>query len=93
MGDNSDKIKQLEEDLAKAKREQVEYEGLSDEQKLAEFIHSKTCSGNHTDFCGWFYESWDKLGQNSTRGSYLKKARAILEEVDLKTAELVIKNM
>jgi len=93
MGDSRDKIKQLEEDLAKAKKEQAEYDSMSEEQRLAETIHSKMCHWNHTDGCGWFYDSWSDMHSNSSKIQYLNKAKAILQEVDLKTAELVIKNM
>lgn len=29
---------------------------LPKNKKLAIYLHSKMCKGNHTDYCSWFYE-------------------------------------
>ena len=94
MSDNNEKIKKLQSELDQAKKEQAEFDALPENQRLAETIHSATCHSSHEDHCGWYYESWDKpLGSYSTRLSYLRKAQAILRDVDYKSAVLVIKQL
>jgi hypothetical protein len=47
------------------------------EQELAEILHAKFCHSNHTDGCGWDYETWG-YPSSHTRIRYLDKARALL---------------
>jgi hypothetical protein len=93
MADNSEKIKKLEDELAQAKKEQVEFNALTEEQRLAEIIHSKMCHWNHTDGCGWFYDKWSDNRHNGYRVEYLNKAIAILKQVNFETAKLVVNNL
>ena len=79
-------------DLENQKKE-IEYKldnikKLAPEKQLAELLHSKQCHWNHTDGCGWYYESWDKPGHSRTE--YLNTANNILKEVDFNTAVKVI---
>ena len=83
-----DKIKQ---ELDKLKDEKKRFDQLKPQHRLADHIHSKMCRHNHTDACGWFYESWDNIG--SSRMSYLKRANKILEHVDMENAMKVITNL
>jgi hypothetical protein len=85
--DNSKKIKELESEL-RLKKEQVAYTVMPVEHQLADMLHSKLCHLNHTDRCGWHYESWTRIG--TTRQSYIDKAKAILKIVDFDTAKKVI---
>lgn len=89
--DNSKQITELEEKLARLKSEQEEYDLLSEDKKLAEFIHQQTSRFNHTDGCGWFYESWRQ--PSGTRAGYLKKAQNILQFTTYKIACNVIKEL
>lgn len=89
--DNSKKIAELEKQLETLKKEQAEFDSLSEANRLAEIIHKKTCRSNHTDACGWEYESWSKIG--ATRLSYVKKAEAILKSVDYQLAVFIIENI
>jgi hypothetical protein len=41
---------------------------------------------NHTDGCGWHYESWSNLGTYSSRLRYLEKAREILKDFTFEQA-------
>lgn len=91
--DNSKKIAELEEKLAQLKSEQEEYDLLSEDKKLAEFIHQQTCRFNHTDGCGWYYESWRQPSSTSTRAGYLKKATNILKITTFDIACNVIKEL
>ena len=50
---------------------------LTDEQEVAEIIHSKTCSWNHTDGCSWMYENWEKPGWAKKRA--LEQAQKMLK--------------
>jgi hypothetical protein len=54
-------------------------------------IHSKQSHWNHTDGCGYFYESWKNPGYS--RLEYLKKANTMLGVVDFETAFKVLKAM
>lgn len=83
-----DKIKQ---ELDKLKDEKKRFDRLKPQYRLADHIHSKMCRHNHTDGCGWFYESWDNIG--SSRMSYLRRANKILEHVDMENAMKVITNL
>lgn len=49
----------------------------TDEQYLAEFLHSKFCRYNHTDGCGFFYEGndWNKPEHNR----WLETAQDVLK--------------
>ena len=88
MGDRSKEIKELEEKLFDLKEEQKNYDSLREDKKLADYIHSKTCKLAHEDYCGWFYENWEKPGYS--RQSYLEKAQKILKVTSFDIATKVI---
>lgn len=46
--------------------------------QIAEILHARQCHSNHTDACGWHYESWNNPGHARTR--WLKKAEKTIEE-------------
>lgn len=81
---NSEKIKQLEEEIQKLKKEQAMLAALPEDKELAEALHKKLCRWNHTDGCSWFYESWEKPGYS--RNEWLEKAREVLKVTDSETA-------
>lgn len=81
-------IQQLEEKKQELLRKKSELNKLTPAQRLANILHSKQCRWNHTDGCGWDYTSWGS--PCSTRLEYLKKAQAILREVDFDTAIKVL---
>lgn len=85
------KVEKLERELAEAKKQQAEFDALAENQKLAECLHSHLCRSSHEDQCGWYYENWKNIG--STRASFLKKADAILKDVDYKSAILMLKHI
>jgi len=64
----------------------AEFKLMSDDKKLAEVLHEKQCHMNHTDGCGWHYESWSNLGTYSSRLRYLEKAREILKDFTFEQA-------
>lgn len=43
---------------------------------VATELHKTLCTWNHTDGCGWEYESWERPGQ--TRQEWLNKAHAFI---------------
>ena len=49
---------------------------MNDEQWVAEALHKKMCTRNHTDNCDWYYRDWKHLGSN--RKLYIKKAKKVL---------------
>ena len=48
---------------------------------VAEFLHEKECNFNHTDMCGWGYESWEgnTPAGNPTKARWLKKAERFIK--------------
>lgn len=87
--DYTEKIKDLEKELTELKEKQKIEGSLSPDKKLAELLHKKLCHGNHTDYCGWEYESWDNIGYS--KQNYLDQAKKILKITDYDTAVKVIK--
>ena len=84
-------IRQLEEKLTRLKLEQTAFDAKTEDQRLADILHSKLCKLNHTDRCGWCYESWDEpLVKHSVRQTYLDKARKLLAIIDYATAAKVL---
>lgn len=86
-----EEVRKAQEKLTRLEQDKRKFEGLSDEQRLAELIHDSQCRWNHTDGCGWFYESWDKPGYS--RNEYVEKARNVLKEVPFAQAVKMIKLM
>lgn len=46
-------------------------------REVARMCHRVECKSNHTNGCSWYYESWEVLNETSTRGKYIKKAKAL----------------
>lgn len=59
-------------------------------QRLANIMHDSTCTWNHTDGCGWGYESWDGAtpAGNSTRSRWLEKARQLVSKTAMSADKL-----
>lgn len=61
MSDLECKITALQDELEDLRRqkaiEDAENERLTPEQKLAVVMHEVMCHHNHTDGCGWYYET------------------------------------
>lgn len=66
-----------EDELVTFDSEFKKQESVSLEHELAEFLHSKLCSWNHTDGCAWHYfkDDWTER----THKKYLEKAQKMLE--------------
>jgi len=78
---NTDKIKQLEEEIAKLKKQDADFAALSPEHQMANTLHKMLCHLNHTDVCSWEYEFSNGQIQWSgdAHSRYLIKARKILD--------------
>jgi hypothetical protein len=88
---NYEMIARLESELAREREVAASFDALSDRQKLATYLHEKTCTLPHADQCGWYYESWDQPQQGGTRGRYLSRAdRMLAEGFSLTEAQRVI---
>ena len=62
---------------------------MTDLQRLADAMHSIRCHWNHTDMCGYDYESWEKPG--STRERWLKRAQGVIDRgIPVKVATEVV---
>ena len=53
---------------------------LSPERRIAEFLHEKLCLRNHTDGCGWYYESWDNYQNGYSKKRYFKMATELMSD-------------
>lgn len=89
MRDFDKEIQELERKIEELKLEKKRVQGIPQNQRLAEALHSKQCHFAHEDQCGWFYESWDNVGYS--RKSYLDKANKMLAEMNFEQAMKVIK--
>jgi hypothetical protein len=97
--DNSKNITKLQREIeerelkiGKLKEGQEAFDALPENYKLAEKIHDRTCSWNHTDGCAWMYENWtDNLGE--TRDRYVDIADRVLKKVPYKYAALTLDNI
>ena len=61
---------------------------------LANVLHKSDCRHNHTDGCGWFYFSWEKLTPQGkmeySKAEYLRKANQYAAiNIGLTTEDLV----
>jgi len=96
---NSKEIEKLKREVEERKLKieslltnQNKFESLPENYKLAEKIHSKTCSWNHTDGCSWEYENWDgKLRQ--CRSHYVVIADRVLKKVPYEMAAMTLDNI
>ena len=84
-------IDALSRQLEEKKAAKAAFDALPAINRLAEALHEKLCSGNHTDGCSWHYESWERPGYS--REYYTKMAGKILAEVDFNSAIKVIKHI
>ena len=91
MEDYDKKIEELEKEIKELKKKKTEFELMNDNERLAEILHSKLCRSNHTDGCGWYYESWENVGY--ARKQYLDKANGILAKTNFKTAKIIINEL
>lgn len=80
-------LKDLEHQLKDAKLE-------SPDKQLATELHSMTCTWNHTDGCGWFYEFDNKKDNwlGHAHSKYLKQAQLLIHKCEQEgtTVEQVI---
>jgi len=89
--DIQEEIKSLEKGIKELQDELEQKKGLTQGQKLATFLHQKTCRWNHVDGCSWDYTSWNN--PDSTRLKYLRKAEQMLIEDDFVTIKRILKNI
>jgi hypothetical protein len=61
-----------------------------DERDIAELLHARDCSANHTDQCGWTYESWEPTNgvQPWTKTRYLALARWFIQICEMNKISL-----
>ena len=85
---NLQKIKKLEEEAEQSRERINKIKSMSIDVELAELLHEKLCRSDHTDHCGWYYDSWSGMGVE--RNNYLEKSRNILKIVDIGLAEKII---
>lgn len=84
-------LEELKQQVKDQEKKIAEFKSMSNDKKLAEILHEKQCHWNHTDGCGWFYESWSNIG--ASRQPYLDKARAILKDFTFEQALRFVSKM
>ena len=81
---NAEQIRQrrseLESELAQLQADEQRLAMLTPVQRVADMLHDYECRSNHTDQCGYGYDSWDNPGQ--TRQGYLHRARTFYDLVN-----------
>jgi hypothetical protein len=82
-------IRAIEAKRAELLLEKQKFEALTDTQKLADLLHTKRCTANHTDGCGWCYESWAKPGYS--RNMWWDKADEVLNRMTYDEAVKALK--
>jgi hypothetical protein len=83
MSARLEQIRRLKEELESLEAAEKAESELPVEQRLATVLHSIFCHANHTDGCGWFYETeWDALrkwGKGSSHAHYLEWANRLIK--------------
>lgn len=74
-----EQIRKKKEELAKLEAELDWLENRPEDIAIAELIHEKTCTSNHTDSCGWLYDKWDEPS-HGTKHRYLRHARNLMAQ-------------
>jgi hypothetical protein len=77
MPNHQSAIDQKKAEIAALEAAQREWDALPESYKLATTLHSKFCHWNHTDGCGWGYETWENPGP--ARTLYVEKAQEVME--------------
>lgn len=79
-------IQRLNEEIDQLNAQRKVLNDLGDPMKLADVLHEIDCHWNHTDGCGWYYESWEGVAagkwRNGTKEGYLEKAKKVLAVVN-----------
>lgn len=78
------KIEAARELIAELQNEKERRSELTEDKKLAEYLHSKQCRWDHTEGCSWFYEVSDSEPNWSgyAHARYLSTAQKALERYD-----------
>lgn len=65
---------ELAQKLAELKQQAEELNTVDADKQLAEDLHHSYCTSNHTDKCGWYWESWDN---GPTRKGWLHRVELL----------------
>lgn len=86
--DYEKEIARAEAELIRLKAEKEKVDAMPTEHRLADMLHARTCHHNHTDACGYEYESWSSPGHSKKRE--LERIQNMLNITDAKTLEKII---
>ncbi len=76
-----EKIKELEKKKEEIKRN-IRLSKLNDEIiSIADVLHKKLCTHNHTDMCDWYYGDWSDEDLRYSRKEYYEKAKELRKYV------------
>lgn len=86
------RVQSLLAEIAEVEAEMNRRDEMNDDERLAEYLHSKSCHWDHTEGCSWHYETnsskVDWTGYAHSR--YLEKARRALGKYDFDTIQGVL---
>jgi len=95
--DTEKRIETLEKELSELKKERDYLKGLPLKYQIAELLHGAMCHHNHTDGCGWYYEtwhSWEKKGgwtnKYDDRSGYVTKAVKLLNSFSVEQIKEIV---
>ena len=78
-------------------KQKRKFEMMPVEYQIADMLHAKLCRRNHSDGCGWEYESWDNYVYNEPvdfgRNAYVNMAKSMLAVADKDTIIKIINLM
>lgn len=91
--DIDQQIQEAEAHLKKLQDERNRQLAMTDDQRLAEWMHDTYCNSSHEDQCGWHYERTDlKRWSGNAHRRHLDKAVDILNTgVSMDMAKKVIR--
>ena len=77
-------ITRRQEELTKLQAQLEQLKSEPYEYQLARELHDKLCRWNHTDGCGWYYETKDgtEIWTGHAHDTYLAKARKLIHKCE-----------
>jgi hypothetical protein len=85
MSDRLERIAKLKKEIADLETAEKDKIALTIEHRIANVLHEIFCQWNHTDECGWFYETkWDSprtWGKGTAHERYLHWSLRLISSV------------
>jgi len=79
--ETTNKLKELKKEKEEIKKEKRRSNLDEEVINIAEILHEKLCTYNHTDGCGWFYGKWSDENLQYSKKEYYDKASELIKFV------------